>query len=172
MPEVEIPGGRAVIRDELTRERDFRVLEAGAIAAAPAMVKLTGVDPSSADTELTQAGLTAAEAAGMMEFQDAAIVAFLESWTLRRPLPTLANVGDLERDLYRALAEATAPLARTTALGPDFTPEPDDAGGLVDSPFDGLKSSSSPPEDAQDSPSTEGQPSFTESSDSAPSSAA
>ena len=69
--------------------------------------------------------LTQEEAADMLGLQDAAIVAFLENWSLKKPLPTVATVQDLDRDLYRALADATRPLIAKTVVGhEDFSEQP------------------------------------------------
>ena len=74
----------------------------------------------SADMVLTQA-----EATAMLDIQDAGIVAFLENWSLPRPLPTLATVQDLKRDLYRTLSTATRPLLmKVVATHEDFSEQP------------------------------------------------
>ncbi len=139
MAVVQIPGGTATLRDKLVSERHFRILEAAYMSAGSALQKVsqdaTGADSNASDEEravdmlLNGEHLTAAEAMSLLELQDAAIVAFLERWSLDRPLPTVATVGDLDRETYRALSDATKELA-VGALGggrTSFEPTPTQA---------------------------------------------
>lgn len=54
--------------------------------------------------------------------QRAAIVALLRSWSLPAPLPTMDTIGDMELDVYDALAVATAPLVQVAMFGENFGP--------------------------------------------------
>lgn len=138
MPIIPIPGGTATLRDKLVSERHYRILEAAYIAAAPALKKVAeraSEEPTEqTDFEEDSSELGANSIEGMdhketmmlLDLQDAAIVAFLESWTLPQPLPTLETVGDLERGLFKALAAAAQPLVGPSiaAMRVDFSPRP------------------------------------------------
>lgn len=155
---IEIPGGMAEIRDRLTSERQRRPLKAAWIAAQGAYTKLRdrGITDDMSDDEAERVAerttLTLAESSALLEVQDASIVAFLQSWTLPRPLPTIENVQDLEPDLYEALANATKDLAASALVDePNFTPSKDIKDG---SPTPASESSSSPSVDAEASEAT------------------
>jgi hypothetical protein len=139
MSAIAIPNGTATLRDKLGSERHHRLLEAAFMAASSAMSKVqaAGVTEEMSDEERTEVmnavPLTMAEAASMLDLQDAAIVAFLERWSLPRPLPTIDNVSDLDRDLYQALAVATRDLASsaiTERTSFDPTPDPKAVGDI------------------------------------------
>lgn len=77
----------------------------------------------------------------MLDLQDAGIVAFLENWSLKRPLPTIEDVQDLPRDLYTVLSDAAKPLITANVVThEDFSPQP----GL-ENPTDGSSLSSDTP---------------------------
>ena len=110
---VDIPGGQAVLRDKL-KQRQRRELEIAMFAIESVVEKLqtagvkieAGMKPQDVDTSGVK--FTAQEARAMLDFQDATILAFLESWTLQQPVPTTAEqLGDVDTDVYDALAEAT-----------------------------------------------------------------
>lgn len=140
MSVITIPGGTATLRDKLVSERHFRLLEAAFMAASSAMVKVQAgnVDEGATEEERTAAmnavPLTMAEATSMLDLQDASIVAFLEHWSLKRPLPTISDVSDLDRDLYQALAVATRDRATAAITSKtDFSPDPDRSSPTGDS---------------------------------------
>lgn len=122
-------GGTATLRDALVSERQHRVLESAFTAASSAMTKLasSGIDPDQSQEEQMERAsavpLSRDEAEALLAVQDAAIVAFVERWSLKQPLPTMDDVEDLPRETYRALADATMVLARTAMNTPptDFT---------------------------------------------------
>jgi len=157
MAEVEIPGGTARLRSKLVSERQFRIVETAFMAANSAIKKVREAvpesereDPNALGAAFEKVSLSRQEAAAILDLQDAAIVAFLESWTLPRPLPTMDTVGDLERDLYRALAEATRGLGASAALGHvDFSPQKPG-----ENPTGSSESSGTPSEAGADNPST------------------
>jgi hypothetical protein len=133
---IKIPGGTATLRDKLVAERHFRILEAAYISAGPALQKLqqdtpteeTGQSEEERVANMLSKGehLTMSESMSLLELQDAAIIAFLERWSLSQPLPTLDTVGDIDRETYKVLSEATKGLV-VSALGigtPSFEPTP------------------------------------------------
>lgn len=156
MKEIEIPGGKAIIRDKLVSERQYRILKAAYMGAMGVLRKIqdarqeldeTGLTPeeieAQAEAQVESLHLSASENMTLMELQDAAIVAFLHAWTLNRQLPNLDTVGDLDLDLYKALADATSPLANEALSAlPDYseTPQMKDKNGL-DFPTGSSKSS-------------------------------
>lgn len=151
---VPIPGGTATLRDKLVSERQFRFLESAFMTAAPAMAKLerAGAGGDMPEEERAAAmgrvAFTREESDAMLALQDAAIVAFLEDWSLNVPLPTIANVEDLSREVYQALALATQGRAADELGGADFSPNPS-----KESPTTGSSSSDGLSGDAAPSPS-------------------
>lgn len=72
----------------------------------------------------TRLRLTADDTILLTQIQDAAIKAFLVSWTIGDPLPNeVADVPDMRKDVYDALAEATAADAKEIAES-NFSPSP------------------------------------------------
>lgn len=134
MRTVEIPGGTATFREsEDLRARDADLIEAAAYAAAPALSRLPqqALTPSG-DEDEAAAAARFAEAVKDVNFnldewllltqmRRATIVATLDSWTLDRPLPTMATIGDLPRDLMVALDAAIGgvPVQARTDFSPD-----------------------------------------------------
>jgi hypothetical protein len=167
--QITIPGGEATVREpgDLTPRQKRRLSDA-ARAAAPAIVKLMGPDPtkpdlSSAQSALEESSLSRADWERVRELQEATVCALLESWSLEQPLPTLATIGDLETDLYTALIEALG-VNPVEDAETDFSPSPD-----ADSPTNALsdsagRSSDAPAEDSQETSSNAGEASSTESS--------
>ena len=75
----------------------------------------------------------------MERYQSAVVLAFLDSWTLDRPLPTMETIDGLPGKLFRVLTEAT--VDRSTELvnggaAVDFTPTPPTS-EFADTPFVG-----------------------------------
>ena len=125
MPAIQLPGGHtATLRDKLVSERHHRVLEAASVAADAALRKVQAAAEGSEEITTDRLGLTRQEAAALLELQDAAICAFVERWSLDRPLPTMTDVCDLDREVYAALAEATKPLVATLQPPTDFSAGP------------------------------------------------
>lgn len=164
---IRIPGGTATLRDQLVSERHFRVLEAAYMAAGPALKKVQEANADGEEADLDEAAraqllasvpLTPAEATSLLELQDGAIVAFLERWSLSAPLPTIATVGDLDRETYKILAEATRGIAvesiqasqRATNFEP-ILPKTDPESGL-DFPTGGSRPSDSLSRDEAETP--------------------
>jgi hypothetical protein len=128
MRTVEIPGGTAELRDRLDiKIRHRRMIEAAAVAASAAMAKLPDNIPAEQlkQTEVETLSLTRQEATTLFELQDATIVASLASWTLDEPLPNLDTIGDLEQDVYDALALATSEVGANVAAPENFDASPD-----------------------------------------------
>jgi hypothetical protein len=164
---VDIPGGTAVLREKL-KVRERRVIEAaglgasGAIAKMPTSVLDGSVDPTT--VRMDAVAFTADEAGSVLAVQDAAIVAYLESWTLPDPLPTMETIGDMETDVYDALAIAIRDIEKTSPPATNFAVTTDQ-----DSPTSDSRSSNGQSPADLDVPSTETLPTSGESTDTAPS---
>lgn len=116
--------------DEI-KVRHRRLIENAGIAAARPMAKIEQQKREGKDVgglDMTELDLDAVEADRVMALQDAVIVATLASWTLDEPLPTLETVGDMDTDVYEALAKATREQGAAIATSVDFEPKPDDPG--------------------------------------------
>lgn len=59
------------------------------------------------------------------QLQRAGVVAFVKSWSFRDPLPTMANVGDMDPDVYDALAKITSPMIASAVQGLNFEDTPE-----------------------------------------------
>src|SRR5258708_3833400 len=141
MRTVDIPGGTAKFktREEL-RGRDTKLVKAAVIAAQSAIEKL-GDDaekkPGETDEDAAKRlavamrekhiVFTSEEATSLLDMREAMAVAYLHSWTLEIPLPTLATIGDLPDKLYEALDEAIGGELLNVTAGQDFSPNPDQA---------------------------------------------
>lgn len=144
---VQIPGGTATLRDpaDLT-ERGRRLMQTALIP----LQSLAGKMPASvrkeaqggAEVNAAQFISTRQEAAAMLEFRDAAVIALLKDWSLDEPLPTIDTLLDLDGETLRALFAGADPFVKDVmaVMNPtDFSPQ--DPGR--DSPFD--KSATSAP---------------------------
>ena len=147
--------------DEM-RGRDVEVVQAAAMSAAPALSRLPDdirekkegetdedVDKRVSDIMLTTS-FTPEENLSILGLRRAAFIALLQSWSLRKPLPTLGNLADLPKGLYAALLS----LVDMGAIGDltsdtDFNPTPD-----RESPTGGSTPSVEPSEESQPSMST------------------
>lgn len=121
MRTIEIPGGIARIKDgEDLRGRDTKLIKAAAIAAQNVLLKIPEeARPKPGESREEAANrmqkyllenpmdLTAAEAMLMLNMKEAVMVAYLASWSLELPLPTLETIGDLPAPIYQALDDAT-----------------------------------------------------------------
>lgn len=131
MRTVEIPGGTATFREKLTTERQRRPIKRAAFAASSAIAKLPTERPEDGSIQelLATLPLSASEADSLLSLYDATILAFLESWTLPRPLPQSDDdLLDLESELYDALQDAASKLQSPEATADtDFSPVPKDS---------------------------------------------
>jgi hypothetical protein len=135
MKTVEIPGGNAQLREKHEiKVRHRRLVESASVGAAVALSKLPSDEAELEAATLADLGLTTDEADGLFKLQDATIVAALDSWTLPDPIPTLATVGDLDPDVYDALAEATRELGTAIATEESFDPPAPTLPGFEESP--------------------------------------
>lgn len=133
---IPIPGGQAVLREKLVTERHVRVVERAYLRAESAFRKILATqgiegntDPSvlalETDVDLEGISFSDSEIEALLAVKDALIIAFLESWTLPEPLPTMDTVQDLPKDLYDALMAGVEQVRGGIAEVPDFSPHPD-----------------------------------------------
>lgn len=104
--------------------------EEGATLNKKQIATLDSTITSLTDEERTQAlgrvAFTSSEAMMMYEIQDATIVAFLEHWSRKDPLPTLDTIHNLDRETWKVLAEATRDLGtKALTASTDFEPKID-----------------------------------------------
>lgn len=126
---IPIPGGNATIRSAKSlTERQRRPLKARITRIGAARFQaIIAAEQNEIGGLAAEVGLTQAEADVLSSFTDCVIWAFVDSWTLDRPLPaTPDEVIDLPGDLYDALMVATA--KRGVAMFTDddaeqFTPQ-------------------------------------------------
>ena len=173
---VDLPDGTAVLRDKLVTERQYRIIESAFLTGQSVMAKLSENGLTDDMTDEEKAAIAAAtpmnldEANTMLDLQDAAIVAFLESWTLvqdgkPRPLPKLADVQDVEREIYKPLAAAALPKALSAMSEGQEDFEPSEKPDLENpDPTSGSASLSSPSSDGAESIQTPNSPGDGESS--------
>ena len=156
MKTVEIPGGNAQLREKHEiKVRHRRLVESASVGAAVALAKLPSDEAELEAATLADLDLTTDEADGLFKLQDATIVAALDSWTLPDPIPTLATVGDLDPDVYDALAEATRELGTAIATEENFDPPAPNSEEFASSPTDRSGDSEEPLRDAEASASTQ-----------------
>jgi hypothetical protein len=114
--QIDIPGGKATLRDTLTiRER--REIQRIALDAMGLANQLTGdsvaLQPKDAELLMTTQDKMA----------DATLIAYLKEWTLGKPLPTLDTIDEMDGDVYDAI---TAAIEKNSALaGVDTSPAKD-----------------------------------------------
>lgn len=140
MRTVDIPGGTAQFktREEL-RARDTKLVKAATLSAQPAIEKL-GADAEIKKGETEEEAtarlskllkekeivFTTQEAMSLLGLYEAMVVAYLHSWTIERPLPTVDTIGDLPEALYEALEDAVrGEVVKVTVGGVDLEPNPD-----------------------------------------------
>lgn len=139
---IDIPGGQATLRDpnEL-KVRQRRLIEAARADLAISMSKITpellesaqGADREDAarlGREMLAQGVNfgTEDWRRIWAFQDATIIALLESWTLPDALPTMETIEDMDEVVYDVLADATKQEGAAMAQGEaaaDFSPNPD-----------------------------------------------
>ena len=113
--QIDIPGGTATLKDTLTiRER--REIQHIALAAMSLANQLSG----------TSVALNPTDAALLMDTQDkmadATLIAYIVSWTLDKPLPTLDTIDEMDGDVYDAI---TAAIEKNRLTGVDTSPAKD-----------------------------------------------
>lgn len=138
---VELPDGQwAELRDKtevtVKGRRGIQVIAAGISPALQKLKQNSKEGESPTDVDMLALGLSEPEMDAFMRLGEATIVAFLASWSLPDPLPTLDTVGDMRAELFDALGEATkedgaavANLSLDTSPGADGTPDPKDHSG-------------------------------------------
>jgi hypothetical protein len=156
MKTVEIPGGNAQLREKHEiKVRHRRLVESASVGAAVALAKLPSDEAELEAATLADLDLTTDEADGLFKLQDATIVAALDSWTLPDPIPTLSTVGDLDPDVYDALAEASRELGTAIATEESFDPPNPQSEGFDASPTSRSAGSEEHSKDDQEPVSTE-----------------
>ncbi len=140
------PAWSAQLREnEEIKVRHRRLIEVAGVAAARPMEKIERQKKEGKDVaalDMAELDLNAVEADRVMALQDAVIVATLASWTLEEPLPTIETVGDMDTDIYEALAQVTRDQGAAIATGVDFEPGP---GEGPTGPSDGSEKPSAEP---------------------------
>lgn len=120
MRTIEIPGGTARIKEQKDlRGRDTKLIKAASLAASNVLSKIPDDIRPKPDEDKQVAGermqnylkehpleVNAAEAMKVLDLRESVMVAYLASWTLELPLPTMETVGDLPDDIYQALDDA------------------------------------------------------------------
>lgn len=140
----DIPGGTATFREqsELSERQKRAVMRASTLMPSDAITApAIAVDGEVVDGDAQSVSvreLSGAELDGMWSFADQFILAYLESWTLDRPLPkTDDDLLDLPGDLYDALQAAIANVQKSArkpdGFGPDSAMRPDGSAN-TDSP--------------------------------------
>ena len=118
MPLIDIPGGKATLREPGKVKAGARDdLDEALVGTYAAANRLTTSPEGETDKEKEARILAWAESTGtddrrrVNEFNRLAVATFLESWTLDKPIPTTADeVRDLDADVAAALNTAVAPL--------------------------------------------------------------
>lgn len=140
MHPIDIPGGVAKIKDPADlRGRDTKLIKAYALAAQSVLAKIPEEARPQPDESKEEAGkrmqkyledhplqLTGEEGMKMLDLKEATMVAYLASWTLDIPLPTMETIGDLPDAIYQALDDAVGGDAIKIATSSvDFDVNPD-----------------------------------------------
>jgi hypothetical protein len=118
---VDIPGGTAQISDTLS-VRQRHDIESAAVAAASALDKLPKTREELETVVEGSINLTREEARSLFVLQEATIIATLASWSLPGPIPNENTIGDMDPDVYDALAAATTEIGVATVAPVDFNP--------------------------------------------------
>jgi hypothetical protein len=122
MKTVEIPGGTARIRETLS-VRQRHDIESAAVGAASALDKLPKDREELETVDESSIHLTRDEARALFVLQEATIVATLVDWTLPGPIPNENTIGDMDAEVYDALADATSEIGVATVAPTDFEPK-------------------------------------------------
>ena len=139
---VPLPNGMtAVLRDkpEEIRVRQQQLIQAAGLAAQSAMSKtaqaahLTGDETAEVAEKILEAtplpSMSFDEAASLLTFQNAIVIALLVSWTLPEPLPTMDTLPDIDPAVYGAIADAARPLTSLVTKSLNFDPGPPSEAG-------------------------------------------
>ncbi len=57
----------------------------------------------------------------MLNLQKASIIAFLESWSFKQPLPTMDTIEDMDADLFDEISEIVSPLVGKAFQSSNFS---------------------------------------------------
>lgn len=108
MPTVQLPGGHvAEVRDKVTIRGRQIVQEESAEVMRLAKERWPDLDLGTLDpVKALEGGREMVRAFNRLN--GAVVVALLKSWSLPDPLPTMDDVGDVDADVYDALAVAVA----------------------------------------------------------------
>jgi hypothetical protein len=151
MRRIELPnGGWAEVREQAdVRVKHKHLLRAALTGASTAMRKLPTDLPQLPDDPVERAAflqtidLNALTANGVLNFDDVmalqrveeiAVAVFTVAWSLKVPPPTVDTVGDMEENVYEAIAAATRKDAAAVMRGVDFDPTPEDKPGSPTGP--------------------------------------
>jgi len=123
--QIDIPGGTATLRDTLTiRER--RAIQRIALDAMGLANQLTSdsvaLQPKDAELLMTTQDKMA----------DATLVAYLQAWSLDKPLPTLDTIDEMDGDVYDAITAAIE--KKGGVAGVDTSPNKNKESPTSDSP--------------------------------------
>jgi hypothetical protein len=140
MHPIQIPGGIAQIKDQKDlRGRDSKLIKAYALAAQSVLLKIPEEARPKPGESKEEAGkrmqeylethpvqMSGEEGMRMLDMKESVMVAYLASWTLEIPLPTMETIGDLPDDVYQALDDAVGGDAiKVAAASVDFDVNPD-----------------------------------------------
>lgn len=127
MPIITVPGGQVELRDkpnvggrELIQETLFDMIN-----TLKRKMPDTDVEKLSDFTQIPIDQIDGEFLHASNQLQRAGVVAFVKSWSLRDPLPTMSNVGDMDPDVYDVIAKATTPMIVSAAQGLSFEPSPE-----------------------------------------------
>jgi hypothetical protein len=169
MREVEVPGGKAYLRERGQDEipgRAIKLIRASAMSAGSQLSDYPELfeDGPKGETDeqrnerlspvLEGMKLSIEQAMAWDNMREASAVALLASWTLDRPLPKLDTIGDLPEDLYDALLDAVGGVS-AAELEVNFEVTNPKAPGYDETPTPGSESSNTPSEPAADETPTE-----------------
>lgn len=140
MRTINIPGGIAKIKEQKDlRGRDTKLIKAYALAAQSVLLKIPEEARPKPGESKEDAGkrmqeylethpvqMSGEEGMRMLDMKESVMVAYLASWTLEIPLPTMETIGDLPDEVYQALDDAVGGDAITVAAASvDFDVNPD-----------------------------------------------
>jgi hypothetical protein len=125
---IDIPGGQATLRDELTVNGQELMQAVTFGIGKDTKEKILDLIAHK-DDEGFEPEITFEQSMAMSRLNRAAVIAFLKSWTLDEPLPTLDSLGDLPAGLFNTLMQAVAgrgadAVLGTGEFGPDGSADP------------------------------------------------
>lgn len=121
---IDIPGGTAQLRDPDDMTVRQRNAYMAALMSVPPQIRHAIKDDTLDDIAMTEGDMQA-----FFRLNSVAAWAFLDSWTLDRPLPALDEMEDLPVSVHDALLVGVAPLIaalmhKDASFGPDGSPDP------------------------------------------------